>query len=217
MGLRLFHVTEFAQSALTPTAQREAIHPSRLLLLGSLWLALAGNLPLWRELSRQPMDLGQLLWIGICIALLSAGALAALLTLVNWPWLLKLSLTGLWWLAVLNTAMLWNTVAANPSALLQPGWRSALAQLLQASHWYWFAFGVLALLPALLMWRAPLRRVAMAHVLPQNILTLLLCSSFVVLVWFAGRQSLLPLLQDQPRWLELLNPFNTLLNLWHRL
>lgn len=214
MGLRLFHITEFAQSALTPTAQREASHPCRLLLVAGLWLAIAGNLPLWRELSRLPMDAGPLLWIGLCMALLSAGTLAALLTLVNWPWLLKLAVTLLWWLAVLNTALLWH---AEASALLQPGWRAALAQLLQGSRWQLAAFGILAFLPALLLWRTRIRRVSLPHLLPQNILCLLLCSSFVVLVWFAGRQSLLPLLQDQPRWLELLNPFNTLLNLWHRI
>lgn len=217
MGLRLFHVTEFAQSALTPTAQREASHPCRLLLLASLWLAIAGNLPLWRELSRLPMDLSQLLWIGLCIVLLSTGAMAALLTLINWPWLLKLAVTTLWWLAVLNTALLWHAEASTPSALLQPGWRAALAQLLRGSHWQLAAFGILAFLPALMLWRATMRRVSLPHLLPQNILCLLLCCSFVVLVWFAGRQSLLPLIQDQPRWLELLNPFNTLLNLWHRI
>ena len=95
MSLRLFHVTEFAQSMLSPADQREARHPAQLLLLASLWLALAGNLPLWRELARLPMDFGSLLWIGLCFGLLTTAALGVLLSLLNWSWLLKISVMPL--------------------------------------------------------------------------------------------------------------------------
>jgi len=216
MSLRLFHVTEFAQSMLSPADQREARHPAQLLLWASLWLGLAGNLPLWRELMRLPMDGGSLLWIGLCFGLLAIAALGALLSLLNWPWLLKAVITLLLWLGALNSLLLWAG-HGYLSAGLQPGQVHALgAQLRALPLWQpLLAFGLLALVPSVWMWQLSLRRVALATRLPQNMLLLLIFVCLLGLVWFMGKSALLPLLQDQPRWLELLSPFNTLLSLRH--
>lgn len=214
MGLRLFHVTEFAQSMLSPADQREARHPGLLVLLASLWLALAGNAPLWRELNRLPMDTGALLWIALCFALLTTAALGALLSLLNWDWLLKTAITALLWLVALNTLLLWaghSHLSASPGA-----WRAAWSQLRALPLWQTLlVFGLLALAPSLWLWQLSLRRVALASRVPQNLLLLLSFTCLLGLVWFLGRSALLPLLQDQPRWLELLSPFNTLLSLRH--
>lgn len=216
MSLRLFHITEFADSMLTPAAQREARHPALLLLLASLWLALAGNFPLWRELTRLPMDLGSLVWIGLCFTLLTAAALGLLLSLLNWPWLLKAVITAMLWLAALNTALLWAGHAYLSTGAIAQGLPTVYAQLkalplLQLL----LVFGLLALAPSLWIWQLRLRRITLPTRLPQNLLMALLCTCVLAAVWFAGRGALLPLLQEQPRWLELLSPFNTLLSLRH--
>ncbi|MFN4352042.1 MAG: phosphoethanolamine transferase domain-containing protein [Hylemonella sp.] len=216
MSLRLFHVTEFAQSMLSPADQREARHPAQLLLWASLWLALTGNLPFWRELVRLPMDGGSLLWIGLCFGLLTIAALGALLSLLNWSWLLKAVITLLLWLVALNSLLLWAG-HGYLSTNLQPGKVQAVwAQLRALPLWQpLLAFGLLALVPSVWMWQLSLRRVALASRLPQNMLLLLIFVCLLGLVWFLGKSALLPLLQDQPRWLELLSPFNTLLSLGH--
>ncbi len=216
MGLRLFHITEFAQSMLTPADQREARHPAWLLLLACLWLALAGNLPLWRELARLPMDFGALLWIALCFGLLTTAALGALLSLLNWPGLLKIVITVLLWLVALNSLLLWAGHGYLRPGVLADALPAVLAQLRALPWWQTgLVFGLLALLPTLWLWQLSLRRVAMASRMPQNLLLLLLFVCLLGLVWFLGKQTLLPLLQDQPRWLELLSPFNTLLSLRH--
>ncbi|MBX9870643.1 MAG: phosphoethanolamine transferase domain-containing protein [Burkholderiaceae bacterium] len=216
MSLRLFHITEFADSMLTPAAQREARHPALLLLLASLWLALAGNFPLWRELSRLPLDGGSFVWIALCFALLTTAALGLLLSLLNWPWLLKGVITLLLWLAAFNTALLWAGHAYLSTSLVPQGLHTVLAQLRSLPIWQLLlVLGVLALAPSIWLWQLRLRRVALPTRLPQNLLLALLCACMLAAVWFAGRGTLLPLLQDQPRWLELLSPFNTLLSLRH--
>lgn len=216
MGLRLFHITEFAQSMLSPAAQREARHPALLLLLASLWLALAGNLPLWRELWRLPMSTGSLLWISLCFVLLTAAALGALFSLLNWSWLLRPVITLLLWLVACNTVLLWAGHSYLQAGMLPSGWRPVLAQLRAVPLWeLLLAFGLLALLPTVLLWTSSLRRIALTHRVPQNLLLLVSFLVLLGLVWFVGRSALLPLLQDQPRWLELLTPFNTLLSLRH--
>lgn len=216
MSLRLFHVTEFAQSMLSPADQREARHPAQLLLLASLWLALAGNFPLWRELARLPMDFGSQLWIALCFGLLTTAALGALLSLLNWSWLLKLGITGLLWLVALNTLLLWAG-HSYLSASLKPGTLQTIWTQLRAMPLWQplVVFGLLALAPSVWMWQLSLRRIALASRLPQNLLLLLVFVCLLGGVWFLGKTALLPLLQDQPRWLELLSPFNTLLSLRH--
>lgn len=215
MGLRLFHITEFAQSRLSPAAQRAARHPATVLFFASLWLALVGNLPLWRELARQPMDGSQLFWIGLCFALLTTFALAALLSSLNWAWLLKPVITLLLCLAAINSLLLWSGNGDKgffQLSLLE----SSLVRLHGLLTWpLLLTTSGLAGLPALLLWQTRLRRIPLSHKLPQNILLLLVFIALLVIVWFSGQQMLLPLLQDQPRWLELLTPFNTLLSLWH--
>jgi glucan phosphoethanolaminetransferase (alkaline phosphatase superfamily) len=214
MALRLFHVTEFAHTMLSPADQRDARHPALLLLLASLWLALAGNLPLWRELARLPMDMDSLAWIGLCFALITAAALGLLLSLLNWPWLLKLSVTLLLWLAALNTLLLWTGHAYLSADAVRQGLTAVPGQLRTISPWQTgMVFVALALLPSLWVWRLRLRRVALPTRLPQNLLLGLFCACVLAGVWLAGQDTLLPLLQDQPRWLELISPFNTLLSL----
>ena len=216
MGLRLFHITEFAQSMLSPAAQREAQHPALLLLLASLWLALAGNVPLWRELARLPMDGGQLLWIGLCFSLLTTAVLGALLSLLNWPWLLKAAITMLLCLSALNTALLWAGHSSLQASLQPAAWRLVLGQLHAISFWHLLpTFGVLALAPSLWLWQLQVRRLALTQRMSQNMLLLLAFTGLLAVLWLGSRQTLLPILQDQPRWLELLSPFNTLLSLRH--
>lgn len=216
MGLRLFHVTEFAQSMLSPADQREARHPAVLLLLASLWLAIAGNGPLWRELARLPMDFGPLLWIALCFGLLATAALGALLSLLNWPWVLKTVITLLLWLVALNSLLLWAGHSHLRASLQAGTLQTILGQLRALPLWHTLmVFGVLALAPSIWIWQLSLRRVALASRLPQNLLLLLAFVCLLGGVWFLGRQALLPLLQDQPRWLELLSPFNSLLSLRH--
>lgn len=213
MGLRLFHITEFAQSMLSPAAQRESRHPALLLLLASLWLALAGNFPLWRELARLPIDGGQLFWLGLCFALLTTALLGALLSLCNWPGLLRSLIIVLLWLTALNSLLLWSGHGALRLSLQPAFWQTLITQLRAIPVWQQLlVFGLLALAPTVWLWQVRLRRVAFMYRLPQNLVLLVLFTALLALVWFGARQALLPLLQDQPRWLELLNPFNTLLS-----
>lgn len=214
MSLRLFHITEFANSMLTPAQQRQARHPAVLLLLASLWLALAGNAPLWRELARLPIDAGSFVWITLCFALLATAALGLLLSLLNWPCLLKSVITLLLWLAALNSLLLWSGQTYLSVGTLPQSLPAVIAQLRALPLWHTgLVFAVLALAPTLWLWQLNLRRIAPPIRLPQNLLQALLYTGLLATVWFAGRSALLPLLQDQPRWLELLSPFNTLLSL----
>ncbi len=214
MALRLFHITEFAQSMLSPAAQREARHPLLVLGLAAGWLAVAGNLPLWRALAALPAGVLHLLWTGVCLGLLLVCLLAALLALLNWPGLLRPLVTALLGLAAYNTLALLaaqpalhaptaaQQLLALPALLRGPaGWQAALLP------------GAVALVPLVWLWARRLRRIPLGQRLLHNLLLAAASLAAAALLWWLGRPVLLPLLQQQPGWLELVSPFNTLLSL----
>ena len=214
MSLRLFHVTEFAHSMLSPAEQRESRHSAFLILIGALWLALVSNLPLWRSLYHLPVGLGGLLWLVLCFALINTAALGLLLSALNWSRILRPVLTLLLWLCALNTLLLWTGHAPLRWATEVANWKTMLAPIGRIDWWKsTLALVLLALIPSIWLWRAELRRMTLPVRLSHNLLLGLFHAGLLIAFWSLGRQTLLPLLQEHPRWLELLSPFNSLLTL----
>ncbi|EYC52933.1 hypothetical protein AZ34_13665 [Hylemonella gracilis str. Niagara R] len=220
MALRLFHVTEFAQSSISPAAQRSSWHPLTVLTLISLWLTLTGNLPLWREISRAPEAAYAghgAFGLSLYLALLCLTSLGLLLTLFNWSPLLKVFAIVLLWLTAVNAELLWTGqgVLLLDTAHLQNTLGPLITHLSHLPWWQHLLWlGLLAGLPTLWLWNINIRRVRLSRRLPQNLLMILVWAVALAAVWFIGRDSLLPVLQGT-RWLDGLSPFNTLLSLAH--
>ncbi len=168
MSLQLFRVTEFAESVFfSPQAQRRSVHPAVILLGYALWLAIIGNLALWQSLKAS--GLATLFTAGLLITTATLMVLAALC----WRGTLKLVITLLLFAAALGTCLVWFQQQPVDSATLarlvmgpQRGWgkflnwESALTVLL------------VALLPAMVLWRVPVKRIAPARHLLMNALFL---------------------------------------------
>lgn len=218
MALRLFHVTEFAQSSISPAAQRSSWHPLTVLTLISLWLTLAGNLPLWREISRAPEAAYAghgALSLSLYLALLCLTSLGLLLTLVNWPPLLKVVATLLLWLTALNAELLWTGQGALllDAAHLHDNLGPLITHLSRLPWWqHLMCLGLLAAAPSLWLWNINIRRVRLGRRFPQNLLMALVWAIALATIWFIGRGSFLPVLQNT-RWIDGLSPFNTLMSL----
>jgi len=217
MGLRLFHITEFAQSMLSPAAQREARQPALVVVLTACWLVTAGNVPLWRALATAlPDNVPQ--WVGssVCLGLVLAGLLATMLALLNWPGVLRPLITALLGLAAYNTLAL---LAAQPALHASTAWTQlSAAPSLVRSLGDWsgaLILGIVTLAPMIWLWSRRLRRLPLGQRLLHNLLLATTALATAALAWWLGRPSLLPLLQQQPGWLELISPINTLLSLAH--
>lgn len=208
MTLKLFHITEFAESAwVSPEKQREAIHPVMVVCLVSLWLTLACNFPLWRELAHLPLETGQRWWLGLRLALLMLFALTALLSLVSWRRTLKLALMLLLLLAALNTPLMLSQANFLD---LSAGLGQLGAQLRAGTNWQLVGlFVALGLLPALWLWRLPVRRVPLPAKLPQNALLLVLSCVLLAGTWWLSGNDVSELLRSQPQLHQLLNPFSS--------
>lgn len=213
MTLKLFHITEFAESTLlSPARQREARHPFGLVLLTSLWLVLAANLPLWHEFTHLSGTVpGPSWWLAGIWGLMTVFAVCALLSLLTWRHTLKPALILLLLLAALNThLMLTQGTFVNASTmdrvqhLTWPEIREFVSgQLL-------LTLLVLGLLPAALIWRTPVRRIPLLRHALQNAAFLIASSLMLLVLWFASHQALAPLLDQRPPLQQHTNPVNTL-------
>lgn len=216
MSLKLFHITEFAESSqLSPATQREAIHPCVVVLLASFWLASACNLPLWRELSGldQPGN-GRALWFGAGLTLMMTAALSALLGLLSWRWTLKPAITLLLLVAALGAhVMLAYGVVIDTDTMI----RALQATPREARGFFgWQLFVTLLLLgvlPALWLWRTPVRRIPALRNLKQNAVLFMASCSLLAVMLLAAYKNFSPLMSSQPQWRHWLNPINTLLAL----
>jgi lipid A ethanolaminephosphotransferase len=209
MGLRLFHITEFAESSMfTPATQRESMHPFALMLLISLWVALAGNLPLWQRLWSLPgLGGAQLLWITIILALMMTCALGMLSSLLNWRFVVKLALTVLLLLSAVNTDLLFKHGKFIDAALLH----RPLSELKPLMDWQLLLLvTALGLIPSFWVWRVPLRRMTFQRNLTQNMIFFTASCALLVGLLLISLNNVAPQLRTQPQLRHLLNPFNSL-------
>ncbi len=162
------------------------IRPARsalsLVLWSSIWLAVVGNLSLWKKLVEIP-DLTGVhgVLFGVAFALIIAGVLTGLLSLVAWRYTLKPVITLLFLLAafashymltygiVVDTPMVVNVFQTDTrEARDQLSWQLALTVL------------GLAVLPLIWLWRQPLQALPWQQQVVRN---LALCLGSVLLTF----------------------------------
>jgi lipid A ethanolaminephosphotransferase len=203
MGLKLFHITEYAQSVL---------------LVTSLWLSLVGNWALWRALFKLPEFSTSTPWgLLITLALMVMCVICLLLSVLNWHFTLKPTITLVLLLAAFNTHLLLTQDGFVDSHLLQRMAQDPREVLRDLSSWrLFFTVSVLGFAPAIWLWRTSIRRVALMPNFLQNICLLGLLGAVLCGLWLSQRQALSALLVSQPRLLEWINPVNSLLSLTPR-
>jgi lipid A ethanolaminephosphotransferase len=220
MSLRLFHITEFAESRLSsPASQREAYHPFGLVVVFSLWLASICNLALWQALSRLPdLSAGAVWRIGIGLALMMTCALVMLLSLLSWRRTLKVSLTLLLLLAAFNAHVMLTQGTFINADLIRQILHNPGVQLRALFNWKLFVIVLmLGVVPTIMVWRMPVRRTPLLRNLMQNLA--LFASAGVVLagLWLLSHQTVTTLVNGQPQLRQLFNPFNLIQSLVHTL
>jgi lipid A ethanolaminephosphotransferase len=145
--------------------------PALIVLLASVWLAVAGNLALWQTLSRLPDISGfKGLVFSAAFALIIAGAITVLLSLLAWRWTLKPAISLLLLLAAFATyyMLMYGIVVDTPMVInvFQTDVREARDQL---SWQLLLSVLVLALLPMLWLWPQPLTRGTWRQQLVRNL------------------------------------------------
>ena len=188
-SVKLFHVTEFAESLFqSPLAHRTALHPLVMLLLVALWLATAGHWPLWQTLLMHT-EAGAVR-PAMALAVFAHLFLGALiwLALTCWRWTFKPAITLLLVWAALGSCAMWLLRAAGEAMSVSPV--GLMQFLLKSENWSrllslpcLLTLVAVFLIPALLIWRTPIRRIPLMVSVASN--GLLLVASFGLLTFSA--------------------------------
>jgi len=200
------------QSDSATRAAQRGWRPLTLVLLVSAWLALVGNLPLWRTLWALPEHTG---WRGLIFSLALAvwigSALAVLLSLVAWPRIFKPLVLLLLLVAaasayfmmqygvVIDATMMANVVNTDPREV-----RDLLAWPLVTS------LLLVAVLPGLWLLRQPIRWRPWWAQAWRNLLVAVLAVGVLGAVTLASYQDLASLMRNHKHVRYLFNPLNVL-------
>ena len=189
--VKLFHVTEFAQSMLqSPQSHRSAIHPLWVALLVALWIATVGHWPLWQTmvLQTEPGSIRPALTL-LLAAQIGLGALFWL-ALTGWRWLFKTAITGLLIWTALGCCAMGLQLASGDAVAVSPS--TLLRFVSQPVNWGRMLNGqcllnvlLIAVVPATLIWRSRIRRIPVTSRIVMN--AGLLLASYVLLRWSLGQ------------------------------
>ena len=181
-----------------------------LALLLSCWLALVGNLPLWRALWTLPEAAGArglLFSFGMGAAI--AAALMFLLSLLAWPRLIKpLAVLLLVTAAVSSYFMLQYGVVMD-ATMMANLFNTDAREVRDLLSWMFLLdLLVLAVLPAWWMLRQPVRRRAWRSQAWRNLVGALLALGVLALVTVASFKDLASLMRNHKEVRYLINPLN---------
>lgn len=205
--------TAHAPRATSPAADHAAgDHPAWLVLASALWLATVCNLALWRALARSDdLSAGQATLLGLALAAMICGALCSLLGLLAWRWTLKPAITLLLLAAafgayfmmsygvVIDTTMITNVLQTDPRET-----RDLLNLQLGA-----YLLGM-AVLPAVVVWRWPVKRLHWPRQLAQNGLLMLGGVALLVVALLLSFQAMSSTMRNHKELRYLVNPLNSL-------
>ena len=107
MSLKLFRHTGFS-SILAPGENRSAPHPALVPALVGLWVALACNALLWREIARLPAAAGASWLAALAWGLFSGAACTLVLSLLGWRRTAKPAATAVLLVAAMAAWGIWK-------------------------------------------------------------------------------------------------------------
>lgn len=194
-----------------PSSSRAPWHPTALLLILALWLATAGNLPLWRALWKLPETHGlqSVVTLG-SLVLVVLAATVLLLGLFLWPrWLKPAGIALLLITASSSYFMSSYGIVIDPSMLTNVV-QTDMGEALDLVSWPLVVTLLLgAVLPGLWWWRQPVRRVGGGRLVLQQLGVGLLGLLVAVAMLWISFQDVASLMRNHKTLRYMINPFNT--------
>ena len=182
-----------------------------LVLLASVWIATMCNVALWRELSRLPgLSTGQVATISVALALVIALATAALLSLLAWHWTLKPVITLFLVSAALGTYFMMAYGVVIDKTMMVNTLQTDVRETRDLLNWQLLGTVLLlAVLPAVFLWRQKLRRKSLARQAVANVGALVSATVLLVVVVMLFFQSIASVMRNYPHVRYLINPLNS--------
>ncbi len=185
------------------------------MLLAGGWIASIGNLALWRHLAALPeMHNPRGAVFALAMFALIAGGSCAVLALLNWRWLLKPAVCFFVLAAAIGAYfMLAFGVVLDPTMMTNVV-QTSTAEAGDLLGWRFFALVLgLGVLPALCVWRLPLRAVPFGRRALRNAGLLLGALAVMAVAVLAMFQDFSSLMRNHPQLRYEINPFNSIFSL----
>ena len=188
-----------------------AWHPAWVALLGSLWLASAGNYALWQQVHQLPEVIGvRGLAFTLGFGIIITGALTVLLSLLSWGKLLKPVLTifflsaasGAYFMMsygiVIDSTMITNVIQTDTKEAFDLlNWRMLVSLLI---------FGIL---PCWVLWKTPIKPLRLGQQLLANTLMAVISMAIIVGALLAVFQDFSSIMRNHTQLRYLVNPLNS--------
>ena len=179
--------------------------------MGSLWLASVGNLALWLQIHRLPEVNGlRGLFFAIGFGVIITSVLTALLSFINWRWLLKPILTvfflsaasGAYFMVsygiVIDSSMITNVLQTDTKEALDlMNWRMLISLIF------------LGIMPCWFLWKMPLRSLSFKQQVISNTLTASASVVLIVVALLAVFQDFSSVMRNHTQLRYLVNPLNS--------
>ena len=194
-----------------PSSSRAPWHPTALLLVLALWLATAGNLPLWRALWKLPETHGLQAAVTLgSLVLVVLAATVLLLGLFLWPrWLKPAGIALLLITASSSYFMSSYGIVIDPSMLTNVV-QTDMGEALDLVSWPLVVTLLLgAVLPGIWWWRQPVRRVGGGRLVLQQLGVGLLGLLVALAMLWISFQDVASLMRNHKTLRYMINPFNT--------
>jgi lipid A ethanolaminephosphotransferase len=188
-----------------------SIHPSRLILMVSVWLATVGNLPLWLEMSRLPgmNDLGGL-WFGISFALLVVALTCISLSLLCWRLTLKSVISVFMLVAAFGGYFMVSYGVVIDSAMMVNVLQTDLRESRDLVSWKMFLTVVLfALIPMMWLWRTQVKRLTVVQHIGHNALLFVFGIVLALFAVLPNYQDFASTMRNNIQLRFLINPLNS--------
>jgi len=212
MSLNFFRSGGPGTAEPTPPANAtRGVHTTRVLLLASAWMATVGNFALWQQLTRLPeLANGRGVAFGVGFAVLITLALVALLSLLAWRWTLKPVLTLFLISAAAGAYFMVTYGIVIDSTMMVSVLQTDPRETRDLLNWRLFAaIGVLGVLPALWLWRTPVRRLSAGGQALSNAVAFIAAAALLSGTFMAMFQDFSSVMRNHTQVRYLINPLNT--------
>lgn len=191
--------------------QTNAWHPAWIALLGSLWLASAGNYALWQQVHQLPEVNGlRGLAFTLGFGLIITCALTSLLSLFNWGKLLKPVLTVFFFSAASGAYFMMSYGIVIDSTMITNVIQTDTKEALDLFNWRMLvSFAILGLLPAWVLWKTPLKSLRVGQQFLGNALMAVLSIGILLASLLAVFQDFSSIMRNHTQLRYLINPLNS--------
>ena len=193
------------------SSQSNAWHPAWVAILGSLWLASAGNYALWQQVHQLPEVNGlRGLAFAIGFGVIITGALTAILSLFNWGKLLKPVLTVFFLSAASGAYFMMSYGIVIDSTMITNVIQTDTQEAFDLLNWRMLiSLAIFGILPCWVLWKTPVKSLRFANQLLVNSLMAVISVGIIVAALLAIFQDFSSIMRNHTQLRYLINPLNS--------